>query len=180
MNVEEAALWLKRYQGYEPFENGTVLKHSFDLTDETVDVILSAIGGASIGEPLTPEQLREMDGQPVFVKMKTIHELTGWAIVHVDYQMGTIRLWGKIGNWLRYQTDDMEIYAYPPAQIDREAWEPCQGCGSKCLTCAVNETRKCTSCKNAKNYLPLYKYCPKCGRPLIEEAWDELEKRLRR
>lgn len=57
------------------------------------------------------------------------------------------------------------VSAYPPAHIDREAWEPCM------------------LCKNPKS-LNLFlemncRYCPKCGRPLTEEAWAELEKRLR-
>ena len=85
-------------------------------------------------EPLTLEQLRKMDGQPVWVKMKTIHELTGWAIVHIDYQMGAIRLWGKGGNWLRFNTGEMDVYAYPPAHIDREAWEPCGAYVPKIVT----------------------------------------------
>lgn len=63
--------------------------------------------------------------------------------------------------------------------IDREKWEPCHSCDSKCLTCMVTETHKCRICKDYKYYLPLYQFCPKCGRPLTDEAWDELEKRLR-
>lgn len=43
MTIEEAVLALKRYQGYEPMEDGNILKHSFDLTDETVDTLLSAM-----------------------------------------------------------------------------------------------------------------------------------------
>lgn len=64
-------------------------------------------------------------------------------------------------------------------QIDRKKWEPCHSCDSKCLTCMINETDKCRRCKDYKYYLPLYQFCPKCGRPLTDEAWDELEKRLR-
>lgn len=67
MTIKEAVLALKRYQGYEPMEYGNILKHSFDLTDETVDTLLSAIRTEPAGEPLTLEQLREMDGEPVWV-----------------------------------------------------------------------------------------------------------------
>ena len=50
MSLQDAVLWLKKYQGYEPL---TVEdcgypgrhKHFFDLTDETVDVLLEAIEG---------------------------------------------------------------------------------------------------------------------------------------
>ena len=128
--------------------------------------------------PLTLEQLREMDGQPVWVKMKTIHELTGWAIVHIDYQMGAIRLWGKGGNWLRFNTGEMDVYAYPLAHIDREAWEPCIKCNGKCYFCKFNGTSKCGKCKNHEFYSPMFNFCPDCGRPLKEDAWAELEKML--
>lgn len=63
MTIEEAVLVLKRYQGYEPMEYGNILKHSFDLTDETVDTLLSAIRTETAGEPLTLEQLQHMDEQ---------------------------------------------------------------------------------------------------------------------
>ena len=47
MELHEAILHLKRYQGYIPFndEHG-MMKHAFDLTDETVDTILAALSGA--------------------------------------------------------------------------------------------------------------------------------------
>lgn len=63
MTIKEAVLALKRYQGYEPMEDGNILKHSFDLTDETVDTLLSAIRTEPAGEPLTLEQLQHMDEQ---------------------------------------------------------------------------------------------------------------------
>ena len=44
MTREEAIKLLKQYQGYEPmFPDGETLKHAFDLTDETVDTLLSAL-----------------------------------------------------------------------------------------------------------------------------------------
>ena len=54
MTREEAVRLLKQYQGYEPMEYGQVLKHSFDLTDETVDTLLSAL------TPPTQEQLERV------------------------------------------------------------------------------------------------------------------------
>ena len=42
--LEKAIKLLKQYQGYEPmFPDGETLKHVFDLTDETVDTLLSAL-----------------------------------------------------------------------------------------------------------------------------------------
>lgn len=44
MKREEAIKLLKQYQGYEPmFPDGETLKHAFDLTDETVDALLTAL-----------------------------------------------------------------------------------------------------------------------------------------
>jgi PHP family Zn ribbon phosphoesterase len=48
MTREEAIKLLKQYQGYEPISpDGETLKHAFDLTDETVDTLLSALRPAS-------------------------------------------------------------------------------------------------------------------------------------
>ena len=44
MKREEAIKLLKQYQGYEPMsQDGETLKHAFDLTDETVDTLLTAL-----------------------------------------------------------------------------------------------------------------------------------------
>ena len=49
MTREEAIKLLKQYQGYEPmFPDGETLKHAFDLTDETVDTLLSALRPVSL------------------------------------------------------------------------------------------------------------------------------------
>lgn len=58
MTLEQAVLWLKRYQGYEPMvypdRKGipAIMKHAIDLTDEVVDTILAAlpveVGGTKI------------------------------------------------------------------------------------------------------------------------------------
>lgn len=173
MNVEEAVLWLKRYQGYEPFENGTVLKHSFDLTDETVDVILSAIGGANIGEPLTLEQLREMERHtPVWaeVENKTIE---GWDGYWCLFRRGEILTPSCIAVCAE-DFEGVKFYAYHPARIDWEAWT---------AEWVVDEFgHKCSKCGE---YLPsgdddiFPQFCPFCGRATTVDAPDKLEKRLR-
>ena len=51
---EEAIKLLKQYQGYEPMSpDGETLKHAFDLTDETVDTLLSAL------RPVSREQVEK-------------------------------------------------------------------------------------------------------------------------
>lgn len=67
----------------------------------------------------------------------------------------------------------------PP--IDREKWEPCSKCKS-CASCTgsiINsDVLPCSQCEDYCNYIPR-KFCPECGRPLTDEAWELLEKRLR-
>ena len=55
MKREEAIKLLKQYQGYEPMSpDGETLKHSFDLTDETVDALLTAL------RPVSREQVKKV------------------------------------------------------------------------------------------------------------------------
>lgn len=55
MTREEAIKLLKQYQGYEPmFPDGETLKHAFDLTDETVDTLLTAL------RPVSREQVEKV------------------------------------------------------------------------------------------------------------------------
>ena len=55
MTLEEAIKLLKQYQGYEPISpDGETLKHAFDLTDETVDTLLSAL------RPVSREQVEKV------------------------------------------------------------------------------------------------------------------------
>ena len=55
MTLDEAILRLKQYQGYEPmFSDGEKLKHAFDLTDETVDTLLTAL------RPVSREQVEKV------------------------------------------------------------------------------------------------------------------------
>ena len=55
MKREEAIKLLKQYQGYEPmFPDGETLKHAFDLTDETVDTLLTVL------RPVSREQVEKV------------------------------------------------------------------------------------------------------------------------
>ena len=55
MTREEAIKLLKQYQGYDPmFPDGETLKHAFDLTDETVDALLTAL------RPVSREQVEKV------------------------------------------------------------------------------------------------------------------------
>lgn len=131
-------------------------------------------------EPLTLEQLREMDGQPVWI-VRLEDNLGWWAIVRLgndrantDY--GAYFMLSDYGKtWL--------AYAYQPAHIDREAW----AAEWKEYTGTDAGFHYCSKCgRQAFNYEDdrevveaLSDFCHSCGRAMTPEAWAELEKRLR-
>lgn len=189
MKVEEAALWLKRYQGYEPFENGVTLKHSFDLTDETVDTILLAIRYESIGEPLTLDKVWKMKGRPVVMKyvyggpdtigivdVRFVHHL-GEDKIRIVFANGYITVNEK--DYGHYYN----LYDYNPAHIDREAWDDCPVCGKyKEISFRGFRTKKEAMDLSGKVHPHITggaMFCPKCGKPRNERAWADLEQRLR-
>ena len=53
-------------------------------------------------------------------------------------------------------------------QIEK-VWSGCHEC-SGCKLCIWNETKKCNDCKNRNSFRPLSDFCPKCGKPLTDEA----------
>lgn len=144
------------------------------------------------GQPLTLEQLRGMDGQPVWIM-----ESPDWGHWELsedaeDYIAGRDTfLYGST-----YPDHDCKggvhqlrwiAYAYPPAHIDREAWEPCGRCRP-----VENELDRFSGHEFLIDGAEIYfydsedgwegeeiRFCPWCGRPLTEEAWAELEKRVR-
>ena len=137
-------------------------------------------------DPLTLERLREMDGQPV-----RMEDLTGgtlwnqWIIFERHTDDGFIPRGGGYFGCDSYGVKWL-AYAYPPAHIDREVWEPCAkcvGCGNCYYFLYDDDEYPCDKClkgSTAKNPYPEFKpigFCKHCGRPLTEKAWAELEKR---
>ena len=133
--------------------------------------------------PLTLEQLREMDGQPVWMVLVDDTNSCEWMIVCAK---------GKCCEGKTYIVDFSNIgnlwlaYAYQPAYIDREVWNYCEACKPNCYNCLYQNAwdtngkpDKCKKCVNFSNHVADEKFCEKCGRPLTPEAWAELEKRLR-
>ncbi len=62
-------------------------------------------------DPLTLEELREMDGEPVWVEAMVSLE-TEWCIVKYDHQMKRIRFWGADGGWYDSYDYGGRIIAY--------------------------------------------------------------------
>lgn len=140
------------------------------------------------GEPLTVERLREMDGKPVWIE-----DVNRWGFVSIpeagQFKNTPFVLFRKEDVQFEWQIEDSEltVYSYPPAHIDRSKWEACDHCKKACWNCnhnlfAVKEMTKCDDCVNQSKweFLAYQNYCPKCGRPLTEEAWVELERRVMR
>lgn len=140
--------------------------------------------------PLTLEQLREMEKPtPVWAEMeeKTIEAWDGyWCICH----RGHIITPGLVSMYAD-KMDGVTFYTYLPAHIDREAYEPCEWCGEwiggDCRPKEQDVGYKLYAgyCKQVaaddfyEDETEELNYCPICGRPLTDEAWAELEKRLR-
>lgn len=151
-------------------------------------------------DPLTLDQLREMDGRPVWVQTPGIEKYGRWVIVagvNIEdkalYCKGdyTCRDYGK--TWL--------AYAYPFFNINRDVWGECAYCGGIPHMEGV-ELKPCASgnigcdvtfgkCRddNAVGMVVYYRnaaagyvdfdFCPFCGKPQTQKAWAELEKRFR-
>ena len=125
--------------------------------DVLQDLLRKAVietGKEQNGEPLTIDQLRE--------------------IPH-----------GKIkDSTLQSICDRANEIARKPAHIDWKAWEPCESCIS-CENCKnsnvgefCNPCFRCLQSDKKDGFSPVG-FCRKCGRPLTDDAWAELEKRLR-
>lgn len=150
-----------------------------------------------IGDPLTLEQLRDMVGKPVWVETNRRKE---WCILwgyHGPEIIGqamifTTRTAAKNQLPFAEYGETWLAYAYPPAHIDREAWEPCELCEDRQNPCTENNCYDkhggnidcSTTCKYRIKWdfivrnIKFNKFCPNCGRPLTEEAWAMLEKKL--
>lgn len=125
------------------------------------------------GEPLTLEQLREMDGQPVWVDFTggTIKMEPGWFILIVKPDR-EVYLAGKVSIYRAFEDygETWRAYTYSLSQIGRRVRVPCFKCSQKCYFCIFNESAKCRTCKDYAFNKPMFRFCPECGRPLTKEA----------
>lgn len=157
---------------------------------EAIDIAVAALQEEKIGGPLTLEQLRGMDGQPVFCEWLLPEDRAAengkWFIVTIGDKTGLeIKRPADYGNYF-LKTEDYGktwlAYAYPPAHIDREAWTA----EWKEYTGADAGFHYCSKCgQQAFNYEDggetvevLSDFCPSCGRPTTPKGLAELEKRM--
>lgn len=152
MKIEEAVKWMEEaiQKTTECFEEcSPALQKELIEQKEVFELALTALRSMpEAGEPLTVKKLRE--------------------VPHGKVKDGTLQNIANRAN---------EI-ASPPAHIDRSKWEGCVDCRIKCRTCVVRGKEKCARCEKYSEYVPENNFCSNCGRPLTEEAWTELERRL--
>lgn len=141
-------------------------------------------------KPLTLEELRKMDGKPVWVECLKPQKYTcppvGWRILSKAIS-GRFGVWNKESCLIeRDYGTDWTAYDHEPPRLDRSAWELCEFCedysGKCCANCWYGGNQAyqepCGSCYCASKWKPKKNFCSACGRPLTDAAWKTLEKRL--
>lgn len=132
-NSEAALARLEYYAGFGGEEA------ELRIIRDACRVAVKALRGTTTGEPLTLEQLREMDGKPVWVEFE---DGSGglWGIVHISVFEQIVfpnGLHCTIGH--PYYGKTYKAYSYPPAHIEQEAWVSVE----KKLPDAEEEVRLC-------------------------------------
>lgn len=177
MKIEEAIEWMEEtiQDINELFDQcSTALQEEITEQKEVFELALTALRSMpEAGEPLSLEQLKQMDGKPVWIE-----DTSCWGLVFIpkagQFKNSPFVLFRKEGVQFEWHVTDSEltIYSYPPAHIDRSEWE-------KCELCSLTDGKPASRLILAETCNGEAKYCPRCGRPLTEEAWAELERRLR-
>ena len=137
------------------------------------------------GQPMTLEQLRGMDGKCVKIVVDGQEPLEMLALVEAPEDEDCVLLRNNLGGVSEFYSDEdlredgVKAYAYPPAHIDREAWEPCGLCGTLNDEIMCRFSKKTEYDQSTTSRYAMARFCPNCCRPLTEEAWAELENRVR-
>lgn len=135
--------------------------------------------------------------------MKTREEAVKWLEETIQ---DTDTYWESCSDALQKELDEQKevflvaLTALRP--VSREAWEPCKICNGKTTLYQYTANTKLfmntfghaatlvTECMGCPPYAECcmkgistnsafkINFCPECGRPLTEEAWAELERRL--
>ena len=139
-------------------------------------------------KPLTLKELLEMDGKPAYWA-----EDESYGIISVDDggRWEGIPFFRGRKNGANFEYDiqarKMKVYAVKPPRLDRETWKPCEDCEDYSVECCANCRYRgylkvyqdpCNSCYRENKWKPKENFCPECGRPLTDEAWKMLEKRI--
>lgn len=126
---------------------------------------------------LTVEELKNMDGEIVQI-INAIENTVETGIVRSN------RCFVSGNDNIRYFFDSVGkgFYVYPV--VNKEMWKSCDMCKTcrNCLNLIEDildnpYESPCNSCFEYSKFSPV-PYCYNCGRPLTDEAWKELWKRL--
>ena len=73
----------------------------------------------------------------------------------------------------------MAIAALRPVSRERieKVYNDCSEC-STCKLCVWDKTKRCNDCHSMSLFKPFSNFCPKCGKPLTDEAVEMVMKRL--
>ena len=126
--------------------------------------------------PLSLEQLKQMDGKPVWVEFIGHPDGTPieplWMLVNCREK----RLVTDV-EYVDWNSEGWFAYSYPPAHIDRSKWTAEWVPMTDDDGCVWLE---CSACEyDLDSMEESNPFCPSCGRAMTEEAWTELERRLR-
>lgn len=173
-------------------DNPTIFWRSIDMEAgiqnaqrriEAINTALTALRSMSgAGEPLTVERLREMDGKPVWIV-----EYPDWGHWELSEDANDYIVDRNL-DFYGMKHDDPDgryglhklgwlAYPYPPTHIDRSEWTAewiypeNEWNLPRCSKCGCNSKDATYGHKN--------NFCPKCGRAMTEEAWVELERRVK-
>ena len=150
MTLEEAIKLLKQYQGYDPmFPDGETLKHAFDLTDETVDTLLTAL------RPVSRKQADDDDPASQRLVNTAKNVVRSHTLERIE------EAWR--GEWEWY---DEEIGS-PLEGVERE-W------GWRCSKCKIVLPDDFDDPDNP----PAMRFCQWCGAPMTDEAVDMVMERM--
>lgn len=132
---------------------------------EAIDLAVEALKREELssGEPLTLEQLREMDGKLVGIGDAN-GNVSENAIVNAVARFSLGR--SGVLYLFEYYGKTWFAYAYPSANIDWEAWTGCV-CNNGKKNCCTCISLECHSCIGESKYKKGH-YCSSCGRPLEE------------
>lgn len=135
--------------------------------------------------PLNPEQLKEMDGDPVWVQVKDDFKQehfieSQWGIVEPKY--GMVRLFDGKTVYFSSAGDGWTPYIYSCVRIDIDEWTA----EWSEYTGADAGFHYCSKCnQQAFNYEDggevvevLSDFCPSCGRATTKNGIDTLKKRM--
>ena len=158
-----------------------------DIWKEDIDALEFSIAAlrsmAGTGEPLSLEQLKQMDGKPVWVEFIGHPDGTPieplWMLVNCREK----RLVTDI-EYVDWNFEGWFAYPYPPAHIDVKVfcgnWEgEADGYADGELVYDVWRCGDCGHVEETDDPDLLPRFCPRCGRAMTPEAWTELERRLR-